>query len=97
MKKKITAFEISGMRKLILFLSITVALFWILVQFVNIYYYAWVGAIFEILWLPFLAMLFIFPILSFILLAKDKFNILSSYWYSMLVTGVAILLMALKK
>jgi hypothetical protein len=62
-----------------------VAGFWWLGNSINVYRFALVGAIFEILWLPALAMLFLLPIASLILLIKEKVNIRSLYIYSFLI------------
>ena len=64
-------------KKIIFFLSILTAIFWCLAQFVNIYYFAVVGVIFEILWLPVLALLIVLPIISLVFLVKEKINIIN--------------------
>jgi len=61
------------MKKTVLFLSILVSLFWFASQFINIYRFALVGAIFEILWLPMILMVFCLPLISFYYLLKEKF------------------------
>jgi len=55
------------------------------------------GTLFEILWLPMLAALFILPVLSFILLVKNKFNPRSLYLYSFIVSLVGMLLIVTSK
>jgi len=97
MKEKFTVFVNTGFSKLVFILSISTALFWTTSQIVNIYRFKLVGAIFEILWLPFLTMLFVLPILSFIFLIKQKFNLRSLFVYSLLIIGVTILMMVLIK
>src|SRR4026208_2243898 len=71
---------------LVFVLSVLIPLFWYLGQLINVYKYAWMGTLFEILWLPMLAALFILPVLSFILLVKNKFNPRSLYLYSFIVS-----------
>jgi len=61
------------MKKTVLFLSIFVSLFWLISRFINIYQFALVGAIFEILWLPMILMVFCLPLISFYYLLKEKF------------------------
>ncbi|KYG77155.1 hypothetical protein [Roseivirga echinicomitans] len=81
--------------KIIFILSILTAIFWCLGQFVDVYYFAVVGAIFEILWLPMIAMLFVLPIFSLVLWAKEKFNPKSLHLYSFLIllaTGLFLML-----
>jgi len=85
MKENLTRFRNSRISKIVLILSIIVAGFWWLGNSINVYRFALVGAIFEILWLPALAMLFLLPIASLILLIKEKVNIRSLYIYSFLI------------
>jgi len=47
--------------RIILFASILLIFFWLLTQSFDVYRYDLVGAIFEILWLPMLAALFVLP------------------------------------
>jgi small-conductance mechanosensitive channel len=93
MKENLTAFKNSGTSKTVLILSIFISGFWWLGKVINIYHFAFVGAIFEILWLPVLASLFILPIISLVFLVKEKFNIKSFYLYSVLISAVTILFM----
>ena len=62
-KKKKTNMAIG---KVVMGLTIFVLLFVGLSRLLNIYQFAFVGAIFEILWLPVILLLFILPILSII-------------------------------
>ena len=71
--------------KVVFILSILASVFWYIGQTVNVYYFAVVGAIFELLWLPIIALLIILPIFSFIYLVKEKFNLKSLYLYSFLI------------
>ena len=82
---------------LILIMSILVSGFWWLGQVINVYRFDLVGAIYEILWLPVLAMLFILPIISLILWVKGKFNLGSLYLYSILIVVATILFMIFNK
>ena len=78
--------------RIILFASILLLFFWLLSQAFDVYYYKVVGAIFEILWLPMLAGLFVLPIFSIIFWIKGKFSIKSLYLYSFLISALALLL-----
>lgn len=49
-----------------IFFALLVCGFWILANTVNVYKYKWSGALFEILWLPFLSLLILIPIFSVI-------------------------------
>ncbi len=86
-------FKNSKNSKIVLILSIFTSGFWYLGQNIDVYRFVLVGAIFEILWLPMLAMLFFLPIISLILLVKEKFNIKSLYLYSILIIIATILFM----
>jgi len=74
-----------------------VSAYWWLGQVINVYSFAVVGVIFEIFWLPVLALLFVLPIISMILLLKEKINIKSLYVYSTLLGVTTILIMILGK
>ena len=97
MKTNLAAFNISITSLIVFIMSILVSGFWWLGQVINVYRFDLVGAIFEILWLPVLAMLFILPIISLILWVKEKFNLGSLYLYSILIVVATILLMIFSK
>jgi hypothetical protein len=97
MEEKQTPFKNSVLSRVILSISVSVALFWYSVQIANIYRFALVGAVFEILWLPFILLLIGLPIFSFIFFVKDKFNPKSLYLYSIFLLGATILMMVFKK
>ncbi len=97
MKENSIPFKNSSTSKLVFVLSIIVSGYWWLGQVINVYSFALVGAIFEILWLPVLAMLFVLPIISMILLLREKVNIRSLYIYSTLLGISTILIMLLGK
>ena len=82
---------------LVFVLSMLVPLFWYLGQTINVYRYAWLGALFEILSLPMLAGLFILPVFSFVLLVKNKFNPRALYLYSFIISLVSMLLIITSK
>ena len=90
-----TPFKNSRTSKIVFLLSIIVSGYWLLGQVINVNSSALVGAIFEILWLPVLAMLFVLPIISLILLLKEKANIRSLYVYSAFLGVATILIMFL--
>jgi len=91
MKDNSSAFKNTLLNKAIFASSILVGAFWILGQMFNVYHYALVGAIFEILWLPCIISIVGIPIISLILLIKEKFNLLSLNVYSIIIIGVLIL------
>ncbi|MGW8124049.1 hypothetical protein ACV07N_15425 [Roseivirga echinicomitans] len=81
--------------KIIFVLSFLTAAFWVVGQFVDVYHFAIVGAIFEIVWLPMIVLLFVLPVLSLFYLVKEKFSPKSLYLYSflmLLATGLFLYL-----
>ena len=86
-------FKNSGLSKILLVLSIIIFIFWFLGQHTDIYRFAFVGAIFEFLWLFMLLALFILPILSIIFLIRERFNLRSFYLYILIITATNIILM----
>jgi hypothetical protein len=97
MKENTPRFKNSGTGKIILVLSIIVSGFWWIGKSLSVYNIALVGAIFEILWLPMLAMLLLLPILSLVFFIKEKPNLKSYYLISVLFIVATILSMAFIK
>lgn len=97
MTENFVSFTNSRTSKIVFVLSIIVSGYWWLGKVIDVYRFDLVGAIFEILWLPVLAMLFVLPIISVILLVKEKVNFRSLYIYSMLIVVVTILFMVFSK
>jgi FlaA1/EpsC-like NDP-sugar epimerase len=81
---------------IVLLFSIVTAVFWCFGQYVNVYRFAAVGAIFELVWLPMIALLFILSILSFVNLIKERFSPKSLYLYSFLVLLATVLFLLLR-
>lgn len=79
--------------KIIFILTIAAAIFWIIGKSINVYSSSTVGAIFEILWLPSLIILFILPIVSLIFLINEKFSFKSINLYSIIIAIVVVLSM----
>lgn len=75
--------------------SIIVAVYWVTGKLVNVYSSTFAGAVFEILWLPMLLLLFIIPGISFFYWLKNSFKINSGYFFSLVIfTGILILFLA---
>jgi len=57
-------------------LSVAVFLYYVIIKFIvaDVYKFAFVGAIFELLWLPMLILLVVIPIASVLLLIKNYSN-----------------------
>ena len=84
-------FKNSKKGKIIFITGILVSIYWILGQVIKVYDVAFLGALFEMLWLPALAMLFLLPILSMLLWVKEKFNPRSLYLYAILLICATVL------
>ncbi|MES2328613.1 MAG: hypothetical protein V4539_03355 [Bacteroidota bacterium] len=92
MKQHVKHFRHTKQSKIVLVLSILVAAYWYLGKTYNVYQTKVAGAVFEILWLPMIILLFALPIVSIGFFVKDKFNPRSFYLYSLLIGVGAILI-----
>lgn len=92
MENTSTSFQNTNFNKILFISSILVCLFWILSQTIDVYKYAIVGAIFEILWFPCIISLILIPLVSLIFLIMEKFNLRSLNFYSLIVITIAILI-----
>jgi apolipoprotein N-acyltransferase len=97
MKENSTPFKNSRTSKIVFILSIIASGFWWLAKGINVYSDAIVGAMFELLWLPVLGMLFLLPIMSLVLLVKERVNLRSLYIYSILIGMATIFFMIFGK
>ena len=68
-KKKKQLFDIA-----IFFVSLLTMIFWISINQINVYNNKFIGIIAEILWLPFILLIFVLPILTFVLVSSRKFK-----------------------
>jgi hypothetical protein len=93
MEQETTTFKNSRLSKILFVLSIFILAYWGIGQSINVYQYAIVGAIYEIMWLFMLIALFGLPIIAFIFLIKEKFSFRSFYLYTIIIDGFTILLM----
>ncbi len=71
--------------KTIFILSILAAALWLLGQSMDVYKYAIVGAIFEMLWLPLMIGMIALVIMAFIKWTKEKFALNSYNFFSILI------------
>ncbi len=77
---------------IILLLSLITLFYWFGGNLIDIYQYAIVGAIFEILWLPMILLVLVLPALSLFFWIKGKWSLKSVYFYSFLIGVFTILL-----
>ncbi len=97
MHKPTLLFKNSLTSRFVFFGTLCAMFFWMLSRVINVYQYAWLGAIFEILWLPVIAAMFILPVVSCWFLAKEKFSVKSTYLYALIISVVNFLVMYLNK
>ena len=82
--------------RIILVASIFVLAFWLFGNAINVYSYAVVGAIFELLWLPVIAATIAFPVFSFLLWRKEKFRVRSLHLYSFFISIATVVMLIAK-
>ena len=78
-------------------LTIIVTIYWYLPLLISVYRFPVIGAIYEILWIFMLVGLFALPVVSFIFWVKNKFNLRSSYFYSLIISIASILFLVTSK
>ncbi len=77
-------------RQILFFLSLGSTGFWSLSKLIDIYQIGVLGAVYELLWLPFLALAFGIPIASFYFWAKSKFKLNSLFLYAFLISSTLL-------
>ena len=75
-----------------LLLGVLVFIFWLTSRIINVYHFPFVGAIFELLWLPLIALTLVLPVLSFLSWRKEHFSVRSLNLYALLVVILTIFL-----
>ena len=93
MSVSLASFKNSGSNKALFILGIITVLYWLAGKSLNIYSTAFLGAVFELLWLPMIAAVFIGPILSIILFVKDKYNLGSLALYAAILQLLALFIL----
>ncbi len=73
-----------GLFIFLLLINLIAMTVWFIGQSTNVYRYAIVGAIFEILWLPMILTIILIPITSLYLWYKDEFQVASKFLYLLL-------------
>jgi hypothetical protein len=90
MRERITSFNNPVTNKALLIVSIITSVYWWSAKSLNVYKYAFLGAIFELLWLLMIAAVFIGPVISILLFVRDKYNARSLVLYAFLFQVVAL-------
>ena len=78
-------------------LTIIVTIYWYLALLISVYRFPVIGAIYEILWIFMLVGLFALPVVSFIFCVKNKFDLRSPYFYSLIISIASILFLVASK
>ena len=91
MQEIISEINRSGLGKGIFFTTLGASAFWIITKLVPVYENKIVGAVYELLWLPVVVILFILPLFSFLLWAGEKFRVQSAHLFSIILAALAVL------
>ena len=70
--------------KILFAVTFLVCLYWLTGLRVNVYEYAFVGAIFELLFLPMALLFIVLPIVAVWLLTMQRFSLRNLSWYALL-------------
>lgn len=90
MPDRSASFNNSGINRVLFILSIIAILYWLTAKSSNVYNNAFIGAVFELLWLPMIISVFIGPVFSIILFVKDKYNPGSLALYATVLQAIAL-------
>lgn len=80
-------------KKLLLVLSSSMLLYWLLSKTIDVYQITIIGVLYEIIWLPMLALFIVLPILNIYIIFKSK-NSLMSY-FSLALNVITLLIVFL--
>ncbi len=91
MKKIREELNKSGLGKIIFLATLWASVYWIAFRFIPRYDFALLGAMYELMWLPVLFILFVLPLISFLLWAGEKFRLTSIHLWSLVLALAAVL------
>ena len=75
----------TGWGVIIVGMNVFTGLFWYAGQHLNVYDNAFLGAVYEVLWLPLIGLLLGLPVISFILWVRQKFSTWSLFLYALII------------
>ena len=78
---------------IILVINVLFLAVWMVAYNINVYKVTFVGAIYEMIWLPLIICLFSLPIVSFIYWKKDRFKTKSKFLYLIVLAVLSITLL----
>lgn len=84
--------QIRQLANIVLITSLFFSLYWIGVFFVDVYKWAFIGAVYEILWLPGLVVIYCLPVLILLFAVLNKFRINIKYYISLGILALTIIL-----
>lgn len=73
-----------------LFLSLLSLLYWLLCKTIDVYKYTILGVLYEILWFPMIAMLFLLPIINTYAIFKNKNSLI--HYFNLALNLITILI-----
>jgi uncharacterized membrane protein len=85
----------SGTGRILLFLSVFTLVFAVIATFFDVYKYPVTGAVYEMLWLPFLLSLPVIIIFASIKMFREKFSLRSNAFLAILIVCISIMIMVL--
>ncbi len=80
-------------KKLLLALSISMLLYWLLCKSTDVYKYTILGVLYEILWFPMVAMLLVLPILNGYFIIKNQNRVI--HYFILALNLISILIVFL--
>ena len=80
-------------KKLLLVLSSSMLLYWLLSKTIDVYQITIIGVLYEIIWLPMLVLFIVLPILNTYSLIKNKNNLMS--YFSLALNVITLLIVFL--
>jgi hypothetical protein len=86
-------FQKENIKKHFVKATVLVAAYWLFSKFFPVYKLPIWGIIYEILWLPMLLLLFAIPIISILLLVKQKEIFTSPFFFTLMISIISLVLL----
>lgn len=80
-------------KKLFVVFNILILSYWLLCKTIDVYKYTILGVLYEILWFPMIAMLFLLPIINTYLIFKNKKSLI--HYFNLALNLITILIVFL--
>lgn len=98
-KKIVTADNSAGFftkGKNVFLLSIFSFVFWFMAHAINVYQNSIVGAVFEMLWVFMVVLMFLLPVISVYFWVKEKLRLNTFYFYSLLINILSFVILGIQ-